>query len=73
MKTTTIECNNCKRDLTEAESHPEYMLVLNAQRVPDDGHTPFDLLAIKPLDDEHHFCDMDCLISWSSKTKLYAA
>lgn len=73
MKTTTVECDNCKRDLSNGEAHPEYMLVLNAQRVPDDGNTPFDLLAIKPLEDEHHFCDTECLTSWLVKRKQYAA
>lgn len=73
MITTIIECDNCKRDLSSATNHPEYMLVLNAQRVPDDGSTPLDLLAIKPIDEEHQFCDMNCLGSWIVKRKHNAA
>jgi hypothetical protein len=72
MQTTTIECDNCKHDLSSGEMHPEFMLVLSSQRVPDLGLTPYDLLAIKPLDYDHHFCDTNCLGAWVEKKKANA-
>lgn len=72
MRTETITCDECKRDITESENRPDYRLALLSERMEATSASSFDLLAVDPVPEPLHFCGFGCLTSYVTKKAHYS-
>lgn len=60
MRTTTIVCDQCGKDLTWTSNCVDYRIVLASETIPSlDG--PVTLMSLEPPVETSHFCGLRCL------------
>ena len=67
MKTVTITCDGCGKNLTVSKSSGRFRLALSPQLIEHTSKGD-DVGTAKPSTDLVHFCDLTCLDRWI-KTK----
>lgn len=72
MKVETVTCDQCARDLTEANLGMEYRLALAVQSKTFTGDVISLAAVAKPLDFIHHFCNFRCLSDWLANAGYFA-
>lgn len=67
MKTVTITCDRCGRDLTSTGAMPAFRLCLTAEHVPSMTKVGYLALIYPPIKEDKHFCGLHCLGKWISE------
>lgn len=65
----SIICDNCIKDITETGKRPAYRLTLSCEPRPHNTNSVYAVMVYPPINQDHHFCDLDCLANWL-KTRL---
>ena len=64
-----VFCDGCKDDITENLGVVDfYRLRLTCERLHPLGNTA-DVLVYPPIEEDHHFCGLGCLITWTERRK----
>lgn len=63
-KKTTITCDHCGKDLSDAGAMPSFRLHLTAERVANSGAFQYAVHVTPPLLGEAHFCGFPCLVGY---------
>lgn len=67
MKTTTVICDTCEKDVTRV-NRQQYCINIWCIAMPDLDDGTFKTVYVKPpIDREHHFCSKECLKEWVNK------
>lgn len=69
MKTTTVICDHCKRDITYRPRQSGFRLALSVEirpQEPDSGGVYTLCYITPPLDSDKDFCGVLCLKEWSA-------
>ena len=74
MKSTTITCDTCGKDLTATGAMPAYRYVLTPETIEHakrkDGSYFSYAVAVYPwIKRPHHFCGRECLAKWMEENK----
>ncbi len=64
MKTETVICDECKRDLSRSECKVDFRLALSSEPIPPRSHARAALNKFPSVDHDHHFCGWTCLCTW---------
>lgn len=64
MKTETVTCDACKKDITYADRGSGYIYILGNQKRPSPPDVMTAIETYPPLDRAHHFCGRECLWTW---------
>lgn len=69
MKETTVKCDACEKDLTDAFSVTLYRLVLYSERMPTSSSVVYDRVPDTIIRRDCHFCSLKCLALWSNSAQ----
>lgn len=70
MRSETVLCDGCGRDLTTRTNMIDYRLVLAAEEKPGGGSGIYTAMMIcPPIDRPHHFCGLGCLDDWRASVR----
>ena len=67
MKTTTIICDSCGKDLTFTGNCEDYYLTVASASKWKRGNFVTLMAISPPLDREHTFCGLSCLDLWTAR------
>lgn len=65
-KSVTIKCDSCEKEIGCTSFSSQYYLALNNIPMPFAGGAVYTMSLPPLLDDDKHFCCIDCLKSWIS-------
>jgi|WetSurMetagenome_2_1015567.scaffolds.fasta_scaffold50704_6 hypothetical protein len=63
MKSITVICDACNKNLSEPDYIASYRIVLSCEKNPT-GSVMAALYLSPEISEPHHFCHMKCLASW---------
>lgn len=63
-ETPKTVCDQCGADLTVTGYAGECRAVITSEAMPSRGGPVFSMEMGRPVDRDHHFCDMNCLAVW---------
>jgi len=64
MKTTTITCDSCEKDLTTTGNSIDYRLALKNERIPCRSGPVTCMMKYPALENDVYFCGLNCLYEW---------
>jgi hypothetical protein len=66
MKKIQVFCDGCKRDITTTGNSIDYRLVLKSEIIPSGGGSVTDMLLYPIIEEDVHFCGLNCLKIWTN-------
>jgi hypothetical protein len=67
MKTVTITCDTCERDITTTGNSVDYRLAVLSQSIPSRGGIVTDMMIYPVLDRDYYFCSLNCFREWAKR------
>lgn len=64
MKTLTVICDSCGRDLTTTGNCVDYRIALVNENIQSRGGAVTAMMAYPHLKRDAHFCGVKCLVTW---------
>jgi hypothetical protein len=64
MKTITVTCDGCGRDITTTGNCEDWRLKLANDPIPNPGPTATLLAISPPIREDKYFCGLKCLAKW---------
>lgn len=64
MRSITITCDQCDRDLTESHGSKAYRICVSSELIPNTSGVSYDMHIAPPIKQALHFCGTGCLSNY---------
>jgi predicted phosphohydrolase len=71
MKTETVTCDTCRRDLGGTTNCEAYRLRLTAESIPVVSQVVTLMMCYAPIKQDRHYCSIHCLVNDSTLMDIY--